>query len=394
MVQFVFVHGVSTRRDPSSPTEYDSAVSDRGRRFETVTFRGKPVTIRNPYWGDFGAHPAWKLACVPDLDKKSGAVALGNVALGNVALGTVDLAQSKTLTTAAREDFGAVVSALSVEDIDGAQNDQGRLQREVYWAAAAQYVIDLDGTSPPWLTPNLTDAQFLKALDKEVQVILQSETGGSVALGLNPLEWVGKTIAGASRNVVSGPIAKVAREKLTPQIAIFIGDVFRYLKDGAGRPDIRRAVSDEIVEALKAQAAGEPLILMGHSMGGVILYDMLSDTKAVSDIEARAGKPLKVDVLITVGSQVALFEELKVFENSDEGITQPDKVKGPAPVERWWNVYDNIDVLSFLTAPAFEKAEDFHDNTVAGVKDAHGAYFSNQVFYKRLNKRLTDAGLI
>jgi hypothetical protein len=196
---------------------------------------------------------------------------------------------------------------------------------------------------------------------------------------------------------VNGPIAKVGRDKLTPAVAIFIGDVFRYLKEGSARDNIRKRVVESIqLAATKAKNGNEPLVVFGHSMGGVILYDLLSDPTVIRTTDAALGFQLKVDLYVTVGSQVGLFEELKTFVSSDERIPRSGQkqVVRPPRVDRWWNAFDKMDVLSFLTEPVFAGAEDFAVDTIAGVKDAHSAYFTSAMFYQRLNVRLKQANLL
>ena len=153
----------------------------------------------------------------------------------------------------------------------------------------------------------------------------------------------------------------------------------------------------DALEKVAKQIDGS-LVLMGHSMGGVILYDVLSDPKAMADLEQRLGAPLAVDLFVTVGSQVALFEELKLFQASDDrygekGKPPFDRVPKPSTVKTWWNVYNRMDVLSFLTKPVFTGVEDFAVDTMAGVQTAHSAYFTNMLFYERLASRIGDAGL-
>ena len=132
-----------------------------------------------------------------------------------------------------------------------------------------------------------------------------------------------------------------------PKIAIFIGDVFEYLKAGSARTSIRATVMTAIEEAArKAKATNEKLILAGHSMGGVILYDLLSDPAMIAHLSAALGFEFKADLLLTVGSQVALFEELKVYTSST--ATYPGaspKVPMPSSLAEWWNVFNKLDVF-------------------------------------------------
>jgi hypothetical protein len=57
-------------------------------------------------------------------------------------------------------------------------------------------------------------------------------------------------------------------------------------------------------------------------------------------------------------------------------------------VAAWINVYDYTDILSFACRRIFANVEDFEFDNVAGLFDAHSAYFQRPSFYSRLRNRL------
>lgn len=367
MVQMVFVHGVSVRKDDN----YQPALEARDRRFTTAF--GGTVAIQNPYWGQFGASP---LMCIPDFNTNF------------EALGGEQIPED-FMVEQARQDFPALVAALSVAALEDAQErgDAAALHdAEVFWAGAAAYA-ELQ-PRPGWLATIRTNQEFYDKLREEGAAM------ANVGLGLfDPIKAAADKLVGGLSNLVNSPFGKIGREFLSPKVAIFIGDVFRYLKSGQSRGDIRMVVTNAIDEAANAaKTKQEPLILAAHSMGGVILYDCLSDPAWLGDFQQRNGFPIKVDLLVTIGSQVAVFEEMRVYEASNP--QQQGKTAKPACVALWWNVFDKMDVLSFLTEPAFNDVHDFAVDTTAGVLDAHGAYFFNAMFYERLNKRAKAAQII
>lgn len=378
-MQFLFVHGVNTRREADGV--YDRSVGDRDRRFRTVAFDGAEVTIANAYWGDDGADPGWGLACVPKSDEAW--QRLGEPPAAN-------LAQSRALLDAALVDFSSVVSGLSTVDLSR-DEPADLVRRETFWAAAALYA-ELT-PRPPWLAQMASDDAFLVRFDEEVEPYVQQ--AGLVRLGAGDrMRDLGRSILGVAARGLTGWLALGGRA-FTPTVVIFIGDVFRYLKASDARERIRAAISEEIVAAaLRANDDGTPLIVAGHSLGGVILYDILSDPQAVAALGERIGKPLEIDLLLTIGSQVSLFEELKLFTVSDEARGGGDRIARPAVAERWWNVFDQMDLVSFVASPVFDGVEDFAVDTVGGALTAHIAYFNSMVFYRRLNTRLKAAGLI
>ncbi|MBY5855932.1 hypothetical protein ELH53_32735 (plasmid) [Rhizobium ruizarguesonis] len=378
MVQVVFVHGVANRK---TDVGFEASVAARDRRFKELGFAAADFKIRNPYWGEFGADPQWKLASVPKFDTAYQALGIGGVFAPAAANGS-------EILEAARVDFPAVIGGLSVTSLSDPANPPSQDQ-ELFWMRAAKYAVAQP--KPAWLTTVNNDAEFCDRLRKEAEA-------GAAVQGLGFLDRVKEAadkLKGGASNLVNSPFARAGREKITPSLAIFIGDVFRYLREDDARTRIRDAVIGAIVAAAKERKAGEPLVLIGHSMGGVILYDLLSSDKTGESLSKAIGSQFEVDLLLTVGSQVALFEEMKLYQASSaefSGQTKP--VLRPKVVKTWWNAFDKMDVLSFVTKPIFQDTEDFSVDTIAGVLDAHGAYFSSTMFYARLNARLKNIGLV
>src|SRR5204863_1948564 len=87
----------------------------------------------------------------------------------------------------------------------------------------------------------------------------------------------------------------------------------------------------------RAAAPDEPFVIIGHSLGGVITFDLLSHYRP----------ELEVDLFVSVGSQVAHFEELKLFKASDKSIGTPKRATTPANIKRWINIYDEVDIFSY-----------------------------------------------
>jgi hypothetical protein len=384
MTKLIFVHGVSTRRDPG----FDEMVAARDRRFKEFAFEGGQLDITNPYWGDFGADPAWRLACIPAFTAKYSTLGLGQAPMLGVD------PNGDVVLKSAQHDFATIVGGLSTVALEqAAAKGQAELETaEKFWSLATKFA---DTTpAPQWLAQIKTDKDFFLNLNQEVRAQAQA---ANVTLGFfDPVKAAADKLAGGLTDLVNGPIAKIAREQLTPKVAIFVGDVFEYLKAGSARTNIRAVVTDALVKtAREANATGEKLIVAGHSMGGVILYDLLSDSAAIAQISSDLGFNFKADLFLTIGSQVALFEELKVFTSSTATYSSARGNKMPMPkaATTWWNVFNKMDVLSFVTDPVFDGPVDFAVDTSAGVLDAHSAYFTNMMFYTRLNARLKAGGL-
>jgi hypothetical protein len=121
-------------------------------------------------------------------------------------------------------------------------------------------------------------------------------------------------------------------------------------------------------------------------MGGNVSYDLLSHFRP--DIQC--------DLFVTVGSQVALFEELKLFVESRADLPAnpadpAQRVPKPANVGAWINIYDDNDVLGYAVEGVFGGATDFRFVTGEGVRASHSAYFVRPSFYTRLGERIRSA---
>jgi len=197
--------------------------------------------------------------------------------------------------------------------------------------------------------------------------------------------WIG--------NAASDAVLRAKRADLSKAVTYFLGDIFVYLKqrDVEGAQGVRERLfepilKDLIVAAKAPRAAGEPFVVIGHSLGGVLLYDILTDDACRRRLNHEA-PGFKIDALLTVGSQPGFFADLKMY--GDRG---GERFPKPESVACWMNVYDFTDVFSFLCAPAFSDVEDFGYDTSVDLLQAHSAYFKKPSFYKRLQLRLKSLG--
>jgi len=165
-----------------------------------------------------------------------------------------------------------------------------------------------------------------------------------------------------------------------------------YLAKGAPYTHIRQTVSKAILEsATAAKSKGEKLVLCGHSMGANILFDLVFDPDNRTELENSLQDNLDIELFLGVGCQYGLLREMQVFNFLAPGQV----VEKPTCVNNWWHVFNHDDVLSFkLVKDAFSGAENFSVDTKASIIEAHGAYFHSPLFYDRLRKRMTGAGIL
>ena len=169
------------------------------------------------------------------------------------------------------------------------------------------------------------------------------------------------------------------------RLALFLGDIFTYLNLREISPtepgSIVQKVVKKIEEAIEAKNEDDnKLIIVAHSMGGNIMYDILTHFRP----------DLGIDILITVGSQIAFFEEIKLFKASDSNFPQSpeiERVNKPENVERWINAFDYSDLLGLAAKGVFRDVEEVPYSTGMGV-ESHSEYFNQPLFHLRLNQEI------
>ncbi len=96
-----------------------------------------------------------------------------------------------------------------------------------------------------------------------------------------------------------------------------------------------QALRDEI--AARVDRARPPVVLVGHSLGGIACLDLLVQ-RALPEVE----------LLLTVGSQAPYLYIIDALPCLRYGQGLPGHF-----AHRWINVYDRRDLLSFVAGPVF-----------------------------------------
>ncbi|WP_107028654.1 hypothetical protein [Ensifer sp. NM-2] len=379
----VFVHGVNNRRDDGY-RENEAARNGFLRDIvaESLNLPPDSLTIKNPYWGGDAVKFAWNMAVLPDSNEKF--ESFGTDPEVDAQNWTIDLVSADPnnggLVERARKNLVGAVDLLFGATLAGAKDeDEAREIAQSYRLALAYAERH---PHPDWLDdPSLNDDNFADVLAAKIEDD-EEESFGSGGF-LDRLKEGASRIKNAIPNAGSNIFVNVAREKLNATISRFAGDAFVYLKERgtvAVPGTIVKIVLDDLKAATAAKTDGDSkLVVIAHSFGGEIMYDILT----------HFAPDLKVDVLVTVGSQVGLFEEMKLYIASGK-VKVPEKVAKPANVAHWLNVFDINDVLSFRVAPVFSDTSDFEYNTGYSSLQAHGGYFLRPSFYVRLAARLKE----
>jgi hypothetical protein len=394
----VFVHGVNTRKD--SRGLYDRRERRRNAFFRQISLRqitSKPerVQILNPYWGDKAAYLAWDGASLP----RAGVEMFGSDQEEVTEAVLAEMAPlvapdpSTLLLTIARESLGDAIDLLWLVTQSA---DQSELESLTSLARKALIYTGAYPRPPAWLWEVQNDRQFIARLQREIEAVpdkndLQQQNNDDEyeSFGVN-VAWE-RVREGVSRvtdlagNMGSSLVLAAARRPLHTQVSYFIGDVFVYLTTRGERQtpgDIIAPVLAALDQAERDRNVEDPnLIIIAHSMGGNIVYDILSHYRP----------QVECDLLVTVGSQVALFEELKVLKERNKNIPidpTHDRISTPPSVRHWLNVYDRNDILAFAAAGVFAGVTDYEYVTGKGMLSSHSTYFDRISFHDKLGVQM------
>jgi hypothetical protein len=401
----VFVHGVGNRAGDDFIRR--ARVRDlMFRRFLLPAIAVDPARTRiiNPLWGCYGAEFRWGHGSLPERSLEPlGDDENDHLAAMAAALVADDTPPDLVLATVARRSMVNALDLLYVSAELDRHPDQVPDAIDVA-ARLVAYCISRELGQPfaaelerhPWLSGVSDNGGFVDAL-------LEAAASWDLGQGMDPVMDLARPSVeslgpgGGARDLLIGGtrrikrlvvnsagslLADAARRIAAARASLLLGDIFAYLAH-RGTPQEPGAIISTIATALEdvvADAGTEPVLVIAHSMGGNIVYDLLSFFRP----------DIFVDVLVTVGSQVGLFEELKLFCSSRRDIPAPGMERVPplSNVGGWINVLDRSDILGYRAGPVFEGAEDYQYAT--GAIGAHGAYFDQPYFHARLGRRVRD----
>jgi hypothetical protein len=174
-----------------------------------------------------------------------------------------------------------------------------------------------------------------------------------------------------------GPLATrvgmAKRSAFMSPFSDFTRDVLWYLAHG-------EHIRDEIAKAARAASGSEPLVILGHSLGGIAAVDLLSSPEATT-----GDQKLVVDQLVTVGSQAPLLYLLTSLHTLSPG--EPDS----SPFTPWLNIYNRHDLLSFCAERVFSRASPIIDAEVdvdVPFPASHSAYWDQDLTFELIRDNL------
>ncbi|MFF6954746.1 alpha/beta fold hydrolase [Streptomyces iakyrus] len=176
----------------------------------------------------------------------------------------------------------------------------------------------------------------------------------------------GAVLGNLALYMTTQPALNLWRGPLTTKSTPFLGDILRYQARGAALRDL---LHEEIAEG------PGPTVLIGHSLGGIALVDLLA-------LAAARGEPVPgVELVVTVGSQAPFLYELGALTALAPGEPLP------AGFPRWLNIYDRQDLLAFMAEPVFPADPRVTDHEVSSRQPflpCHSAYWKLDAVYDRI----------
>ncbi|CAM5515092.1 hypothetical protein [Streptomyces avidinii] len=200
--------------------------------------------------------------------------------------------------------------------------------------------------------------------------LLTARLGGD---GRVPGARVAAVLGRLALRVTTQPLLNARRGSLTVGATPVLGDILRYQSRG-------RELREFLHERITAEPG--PTVLIGHSLGGIALVDLL--TLAAARGEAVPG----AELLVTVGSQAPFLYELGALTALEPGA------KLPYGFPRWLNVYDRHDVLAYLAGPVFPGDPRVTDHEVRSRQPfpaCHSAYWKQDSLYARIEQAVAEA---
>lgn len=125
----------------------------------------------------------------------------------------------------------------------------------------------------------------------------------------------------------------------------FLPDVHDFMFDAAKRQHMTDALRQRL------QGGGEPFIVVAHSQGSMIAYDVLRSLRQ---------QDCKVPLFITIGSPLGLQELKDHFAQSGELLV-------PECVDRWFNFADPLDPVAFDPTLADDYKQNGHGAVIQDV---------------------------
>lgn len=225
--------------------------------------------------------------------------------------------------------------------------------RSIVAHVLARHRFDPPGAAPPILFDNKLRQALVERVDDALAPIA---TRGLLSA------WIKEKVKGFAVQRASSWVES-RRHGFMGMSTPAIGDVLFYQRRG----DVfRRYVASRL------QGLERPVVAVGHSLGGIILVDLLSGPDAPP-----------VDLLVTAGSQSPMLYAIDALGTIRWGQEKP------RPFTPWLNIYNRQDFLSFVAGRVFPGVSGITDAEVdPGVPfpESHSSYWYTSRTYELIGE--------
>jgi len=323
------IHGVANR----DRAAFEALV---GRLMSAV---GTDAPVIPVFWGDLGAVTDGLDAAIPDAGVRAGLAPRDpETGLSMLEPGPVPASaeRARTVADGFRDAVAADVRATDAEDGERAiveswpaldhlaRVGDEEVLREVGRAVAEATALSADAA--------VAEGQF------EVRISLP-DPREAVKRALQAIDHAVGAVLGA----VGEEVNTAMRRGVSPGVGRFLGDVLVYQRN---RAEIQARVRETLAAVDPGLGSREqPLDVFGHSLGGVIAFDLAAATEP----------PLWIDRLLTFGSQSAFLHVLDPRGAPLQAFTGAPVPLGPS-IGRWVNLWEPLDPLAFVASRVFRLA--------------------------------------
>ena len=351
------IHGVSNRNEAA----FTKTVAALGRRINAAATAGASYRLVPAYWGDLAGGDGANLN-----DALPPSILAGTFGVRG------DAADAQTLAELLmRAPPSAVAHAVRSEDdaariiTDGAR---ARARRDLpipppfetrgsAGSAGSATIDDADlaraiaeALRTSTYLRHVRDPSVLDAVGDVVGASLSSspaatiETRGIVSGIRDTVARVVDAVdnlLGAMTGEALGAVNQAVRSALARATALSLGDIVAYRSTGNG-PRIQERILERAWQG--GIDTAEPIVVLAHSLGGLVALDML------------VARKLCAKRFVTVGSQPAMFHVLKELE-ALAPYAPGTRTPLPAGIAAWTNLWHPMDTLAFVASPVFVLAD-------------------------------------
>ncbi len=223
--------------------------------------------------------------------------------------------------------------------------DLGERSRLAYWVNRSYYPDPSEGTcrsgdmtrledQPTGRSLSIREHVQAVALEEEVAAVASKRNDRAVLLRIArqirdhtpSTDSPTLSVRGVEASVL--PLPRIVREWITRQLTrAFLRDVNDYFFV----PDRRERMRESLLERLRV--GGGPFVVVGHSQGSMIAYDVLSQLDP---------RQYDVPLFVTIGSPLGIEE----VQDQVKRLTKQRRLALPACVRTWVNVADPLDPVA------------------------------------------------